>query len=43
MNFKDEEHYWKGARVCWWLAGIFAAIAIIGHTLVLVMTLLGIE
>lgn len=28
-------------KVCWIIAGIFAGVAIIGHTLVLVMTLLG--
>jgi len=38
---KNEEFYWKRARECWIIAGIFFTIALIGHILVLVITLLG--
>jgi len=38
---KDEEYYWKRAKVCWIIAGIFFGIAIMGKILVLVLTILG--
>lgn len=43
MRVKDAEYYWKKAKVCWIMAGIFFAIALIGHVLVLILTLLGYE
>ena len=35
------ESYLKQAKICWIIAGIFFAIALIGKILVLVLTIMG--
>ena len=39
MNKIDS--YFKKAKICWIIAGIFFSIALAGHILVLILTLLG--
>ena len=35
------ESYLKQAKICWIIAGVFFAIALIGKILVLVLTIMG--
>jgi len=38
---RKADSYFKEAKVCWIIAGIFFTIAIVGKILVLILTLLG--
>lgn len=40
---KDVEYYWKRAKVCWIIAGVFAGIVVVLRILLLVMEALGYE
>lgn len=38
---KDAEYYWKRAKICWIIAGIFFVIALICRILLLAIELFG--